>query len=309
MMKIAACVISLSVVCVICRPLAALEKKTPAPGSYDDAVDKAPSKAGGASVTESDMRDTAGFTAFKRHTIERGDTLWSLARRYYSDPYKWRKIYEANISLISDPHWIYPPNEITIPDITEEVKPEFVSEKKEPEVTRATKPVESVSVPPEAEPEQPFQPQPVTEPVSKSESPSFSPVSVVKDMVPPDISAEMPTDAKGGYPSLVTVVVPIDWREDGSVIFTGGVKDLERLAVKGESVRLGLYSGVTAKKGDIFKVYKRGTTLKNKAGKKVGLEIQKSAVLRVTAVEKEFVEAEILEMNSAVEMRDVVKKD
>lgn len=43
----------------------------------------------------------------KVHIIERGDTLWDLARTYYGDPYLWPQLWEKN-TYITDAHWIYP---------------------------------------------------------------------------------------------------------------------------------------------------------------------------------------------------------
>lgn len=41
------------------------------------------------------------------HIIERGDTLWDLAARFYGNPYLWPQIWEKN-QYILDAHWIYP---------------------------------------------------------------------------------------------------------------------------------------------------------------------------------------------------------
>lgn len=41
------------------------------------------------------------------HVIERGDTLWDLAARFYNNPYLWPQIWEKN-QYILDAHWIYP---------------------------------------------------------------------------------------------------------------------------------------------------------------------------------------------------------
>ena len=55
--------------------------------------------------------------AQKVHVVKKGDTLWDLSGYYYSNPFIWRNIYNANMDKIEDPHWIYPGEEFTIPDI------------------------------------------------------------------------------------------------------------------------------------------------------------------------------------------------
>jgi hypothetical protein len=52
------------------------------------------------------------------HVVVTGETLWDLARRYYSNPFDWRRIWEANRDQIEDPHWIYPGQQLVIPDVT-----------------------------------------------------------------------------------------------------------------------------------------------------------------------------------------------
>lgn len=41
------------------------------------------------------------------HIVERGDTLWDLAARFYGNSYLWPQIWERN-QYILDAHWIYP---------------------------------------------------------------------------------------------------------------------------------------------------------------------------------------------------------
>lgn len=53
--------------------------------------------------------------ASRTHVVRRGDTLWDIAQRYLADPFKWPQIYDLNTSIIADPHWIYPNQELVLP--------------------------------------------------------------------------------------------------------------------------------------------------------------------------------------------------
>ena len=44
-----------------------------------------------------------------------GDTLGAIAKRFYGNPSKYTKIFEANKDIISDPNKIYPGQKIRIP--------------------------------------------------------------------------------------------------------------------------------------------------------------------------------------------------
>lgn len=48
------------------------------------------------------------------YVVEQADTLWTLAQRFYGDPYLWPQIWEQN-QYVLDAHWIYPGDPLIIP--------------------------------------------------------------------------------------------------------------------------------------------------------------------------------------------------
>lgn len=47
------------------------------------------------------------------YIVQRGDTLWDLAGRFYGNPYLWPQLWERN-SYILDAHWIYPGDPLVV---------------------------------------------------------------------------------------------------------------------------------------------------------------------------------------------------
>jgi len=51
------------------------------------------------------------------YSIEKGDTLWAIATKYYDDGTKYTHIVDANIEVIKDADLIYPGQTIRIPEV------------------------------------------------------------------------------------------------------------------------------------------------------------------------------------------------
>jgi len=51
------------------------------------------------------------------YTIEKGDTLWAIASKYYDDGSKYTHIVDANIEVIKNPDLIYAGQVIRIPEV------------------------------------------------------------------------------------------------------------------------------------------------------------------------------------------------
>ena len=49
------------------------------------------------------------------YVVQAGDSLWSIAQRFYGNPHMWSDIYYANQSHINDPNLIYPGQNLSIP--------------------------------------------------------------------------------------------------------------------------------------------------------------------------------------------------
>ena len=77
------------------------------------------------------------------HTVERGNTLWSLAVRYYGDGFEWSRIYEANRDRVGSPEQLVPGTVLRIPDAMGQVTEVAVSTPDQAEPTpEAAEPTE-----------------------------------------------------------------------------------------------------------------------------------------------------------------------
>lgn len=75
----------------------------------------APQSVGGAEMTKPAAGGPAPEPEVEFYVIQAGDTLSKLAKRYYGDPMKYPKIFEANREIIEDPDKIFVGQKIRIP--------------------------------------------------------------------------------------------------------------------------------------------------------------------------------------------------
>jgi len=58
---------------------------------------------------------SGGTSGSRYHTVQKKETLYSLARQYYNDQSRWKDIYEANRAEIGDPNRIRVGQRLVIP--------------------------------------------------------------------------------------------------------------------------------------------------------------------------------------------------
>ena len=59
----------------------------------------------------------ADESVYHRHVVESGESLSLIAKHYYSDPMKYKAIFEANTDILKNPDLIHPGQELIIPNL------------------------------------------------------------------------------------------------------------------------------------------------------------------------------------------------
>lgn len=246
----------------------------------------------------------AGFVVPKTHTVSNGDTLWDLSNKYYSDPFKWGRIYNANLGVVSNPDRIYPKNELIIPDLTEELRPEVAK----PVVITGGETVKEAGLS-SAEIEQPAE----EAPAYTAPRPATPAAAELKEALAAydrnDLSEEMPEHQKEWASGVK--IVPESWREDGVIRAreTGEDDSMEdSLSMSGAMVRVSMSGSSAVKRGDRLTVYLKGSDAFDNNGKKLGREVQRAGTLEVVEADGANVRARVMDSVTGIYKGYVVKK-
>ncbi len=91
------------------------EEQTPADTSTTTTGSEEALSPGDTETTTATTDDTTTTTIPRMYTIGKGDTLFALARRFYSDERKWRDIWNANRDKIPNKDLLLIGTEIVLP--------------------------------------------------------------------------------------------------------------------------------------------------------------------------------------------------
>jgi len=265
----------------------------------------------------------AGAAAAQTHMVKEGDTLWALAGKYCGQPFDWEKLYEANKTLIKDPHWIYPDMQLSLPLCGVSPAKPVAAEpapKAEPEM-KAAAPAESAVAAESAPRDEEAAPAAETElsaeeiaaaetlpPVSPDGMPAVKGKYVVMPKECLEVSEHMPKDMTWGMPSSSAERLSPDWKQDGKVRLASLEDEEDDLAGMGDVIEIKITSGVKLKYGDYLKIYRIGLPEKDADGKITALLAQQSALVKIVGVNGSVIKAEIVRISNPVEKGDAVKK-
>lgn len=252
-------------------------------------------------IPPAEPKPEGGFNVTKVHNVVKGDTLWDLSDKYYNDPYKWGRIYNANLNVVTNPDLINPKEELIIPEIMETVKPEpekalVIGEGdtvKDADLTSA----------------EVTQPEAAAAPAAPVKTAAAELSEALDRFDRVDLSEDMPEHQKEWAAGVK--IVPDDWREDGVITAKekGDDDSMENsLSMSGDTMTIFMARSDLVKKGDRLAVYMKGADAYDKHGKRLGREVQAAGTLEVLEADGSSVRAMVMDSVTPIYKGYVVKK-
>jgi LysM domain len=224
----------------------------------------------------------------REHEVKRGDTLWDLARAYLQNPFLWPLIFEANRSVVENPHWIYPAERLIIPPVVAQ---------------SADAPAVAVDV-------RPAYAEPATSPSEPARSRFYTaPLPPRADDAPTMLVGE---DGEAAYPVSPAEWRTVAWLADSTQLRTvGRIEAMEdpsraddRLATKlhpFDRVHVGRLQGPRPSNGDTLLVVRLGRDVEGH-----GRVVEPVALLRVEGGTSSMVTGTVVQQHGDGRLGDLV---
>jgi len=237
------------------------------------------------------------------YTIQKGDTLWDISSKFLKDPFLWPKLWEKN-PYITNPHWIYPGNQVRLTGV-EPVKTEEPQavKKEEPPKPVEEKPQEAAK---EASKEPAKEPEVKEREVEKAESPAPPPVEKKKEEVAEVKPA--PVEAKPLYFSEISsagFMSNIEYRGIGIVLES---RDGKNLMAEGDIIYISLKTGEPISIGNKYTIFRAAREIRHPVtDRRVGRKYLIVGNVQLIDQHGDFFTAKIIESFDAVLVGDYIQ--
>jgi LysM domain len=232
------------------------------------------------------------------YTIQKGDTLWDISSKFLKDPFLWPKLWEKN-PYITNPHWIYPGNQVRLTGV-EPVKTE------EPQAVKKEEPPKPVEEKPQEAAKEAKEPEVKEREVEKVESPA--PPSVEKKQEEVAEVKPAPAEAKPPYFREIRsagFVSNIEYRGIGIVLES---RDGKNLMAEGDIIYITLRTGEPISIGNKYTVFRAAREVRHPVtDQRVGRKYVIIGNVQLIDQHGDFFTARVIETFDAILMGDYIQ--